>query len=262
MLKLKNVHKKYHQNNHELPVLRDINIHVKEGEFVAIVGASGCGKSTLLRMITGLEETSGGTISLLDSPIQGPHKDRGMVFQHFALFPWLTVSENILFGLRVRRNSPPAPLLRKRGEKRSELRRCNSQVLEYYLRITGLSDYKDAYPHTLSGGMQQRVAIARTLANNPKLVCMDEPFGALDVLTRAKMQEFLLGLWEKDKKTVVFVTHDIEEALVLADRILVFGSGEGVKREIEVPFSRPRMGDLRYTPDFIELKKEITSLIS
>lgn len=170
-----------------------------------------------------------------------------MIFQHFALFPWLTVSQNILFGLRV-------------GKKADS--DIEDATLEHYLHITGLRDHKNAYPHTLSGGMQQRVAIVRTLANNPKLICMDEPFGALDVLTRSKMQEFLLDIWEQDKKTVVFVTHDIEEALLLADRILVFEKGAGIKKEIRVPFERPRHSDLKYGPEFILLKKEITSLIS
>ena len=250
MLKLDKIHKSFQNSdgkqNH---VLKNISFHVHTGEFVAIVGPSGCGKTTLLKIIAGLEESNSGDLNLQNTAVIGPHKDCGIVFQDFALFPWLTVSENIMFG--------PCSEAKKNQDKG-----VIKNTLEYLLSVTRLEEHKDKYPHVLSGGMQQRVAIARTLANNPKIVCMDEPFAALDVVTRSKMQEFLLEIWERKRKTVVFVTHDIEEALFLADRVFVLGSdGEGIKRELKVPFSRPRNNELKYTQDFVGLKKKMIEFL-
>lgn len=227
-------------------ILKNISCDIAQGEFVSLVGESGCGKTTLLRLLAGLELPTDGVILFANEKVKTPHKDRGIVFQDFALFPWLTVQENIGFGLKMN----------------GYCEGTTNDIVEKYLDITGLKSHKDAYPSMLSGGMKQRVAIARTLANNPKLICMDEPFGALDVMTRNKMQTFLSELWEKEKKTVVFVTHDIEEALFLSDRVLILDKEEkGIKAEYTVPFERPRSAELKYDQKFIEMKKEIGKVI-
>jgi NitT/TauT family transport system ATP-binding protein len=226
--------------------IRSISLCVQDREFVAFVGPSGCGKTSLLKLIAGLEKPTQGRILFEGREVVLPGHDRGMVFQEFALFPWLSVRDNIAFGLR----------LRKRDNDRIQ------STVSRYLKLTGLEQFKDSYPHTLSGGMQQRVAIARTLANNPKILLLDEPFGALDMQTRSQMQEFLSVLWEHEHKTVLLVTHDIEEALFLADRVYVLSPRPTtIRREFKIAFARPRIREVKFSRDFLEMKREISELL-
>ncbi|MDM7935175.1 MAG: ABC transporter ATP-binding protein [Methanothrix sp.] len=209
----------------EMEVLRDINLSISENEFVCFVGPSGCGKTTLLRIIAGLEDPTTGTVTLSGEPIMGPGPERGMVFQEYSLFPWRTVLDNVAFGLELK----GVPSEERRGRARE------------YLRMVGLERFEARYPHELSGGMKQRVAIARALVNDPRALLMDEPFGALDAQTRNVMQSELLRIWEERRKTVVFVTHSVDEAIYLADRIVIMSARPGrIKDVIEVDLPRPR----------------------
>jgi len=219
--------------------LDDVSLEVDEREFVALIGPSGCGKSTLLRMLAGLTGASAGQVRLGEDVIDEPHPQIGMVFQSYASFPWLSVLENTLFGPDLH------------GVPRSRSEPLARDILE---RV-GLARFRDTYPTQLSGGMQQRVAIARTLANKPDVLLMDEPFGALDALTRVDMQELILRLWQEEQKTVVFVTHDIDEAVYLADRIVVLAPHPGRLHEIDrVDLPRPRTMDTIEDPRFVELR--------
>lgn len=247
MLELKKVSKTFAQaSGVSVEAVRNISVAVHEREFVAFVGPSGCGKTTLLKLIAGLELPTEGDIVFNGKRITTTGRDRGMVFQDFTLFPWLTVKENISFGLQLKKM--PADKI--------------FDIVSYYLKITGLEQFADTYPSALSGGMQQRAALARTLANNPEALLLDEPFGALDVQTRSYMQEFLASLWEKERKIAILVTHDVEEAIYLADRIVVLSTKPGsVKEIIDVPLRRPRRPEIRFQEDFLRLKKHITYLI-
>jgi NitT/TauT family transport system ATP-binding protein len=205
--------------------LENISLDVEDKEFSVIVGPSGCGKTSLLRLVAGLIEPTEGAISLDNARISGPGKDRGMVFQSYTLFPWLTVQDNVEFGLRIA--GMPA------AQRRETAQRFIAQV--------GLNGFERLYPKQLSGGMMQRVAIARALANDPEILLMDEPFGALDSQTRTQMQQLLLKVWEHDQKTVLFVTHDIDEAILLGDRVYVMTSRPGrIKEEVQIGLPRPR----------------------
>ena len=227
---------------------------VESGEFVSMVGPSGCGKSTTLYMIAGLESASGGSMKLDGEEITGPGPDRGMVFQNYTLFPWLTVRENALFAFDLNCNINFA---RPTGQVLAERARA-----EHLLELMGLADFMDSYPRELSGGMKQRVAIARALATKPKVLLMDEPFGALDAQTREEMQELMLLLGDAEKTTALFVTHDVDEAIYLSTRLVVFSGRPGrILKEIKVPFGAEREPDLKLTPDFLELKREILSLL-
>ena len=222
------------------------NLAVEDNDFVTILGPSGCGKSTLLRMVAGLDTPTTGRILLDGKAITGPGADRGMVFQSYTLFPWLTVSENISFGLRERGVS-----LRERNAIAGE-----------WLEKVGLTSFANHFPKQLSGGMQQRTAIARALANSPKILLLDEPFGALDNQTRALMQELLLGIWERERKTVIFVTHDIEEAVFLASRVVVMSARPGrVKADVTVDLPHPRHYTVKTSPAFSVLKARLTEEI-
>ena len=213
-------------------------VGLSENEFVSLIGTSGCGKSTLLSILAGLQEPSRGAILLDGRPIEGPGRDRGLVFQSYTLFPWLTAQANVEFALRG--NGMPK---RKRRD-----------VARAHLRLVGLESFADSYPTELSGGMKQRVAIARALAYRPEVLLMDEPFGALDALTRQVMQELLTSIWEQHKITVLFVTHDVEEAVYVSDRALVMTNPPGrIKEEIEITLPRPRSHDMLSTPEFAEL---------
>ena len=212
-----------------------------------MIGPSGCGKSTLARLVAGLEEPSGGEMLLDGKPIHGPGADRGMVFQSYTLFPWLTVLKNVMFGMEVAARRP-APT--RRGEA------------QMWLEVVGLSKFADAYPHQLSGGMKQRVAIARALANRPRILLMDEPFGALDAQTRCQMQSYLLQIWKQVDITILFITHDLDEAVYLADRILILDAHPGRLREVmEVPVPRPRSPDQFLEPTFIAARRHLEELI-
>lgn len=215
-------------------------------QFAVIVGPSGCGKSSLLYLTAGLNEPTEGDIYVGGRKVDGPGADRGMVFQGYTLFPWLTVRQNIEFGLK------------RRGLPATEMR----TIVEFYLQEVGLDKFAEHFPKQLSGGMMQRVAIARALANDPQILLMDEPFGALDSQTRLQMQQLLLQVWGNSKKTVVFVTHDIDEAILLADRIYVMGARPGrIKEILDVPIERPRNLDVVMEPEFIRMKRHILGLL-
>ncbi len=242
MLQLKHVSKTYTQNGQHVEAIKNLDLSVKECEFIALVGPSGCGKTTLLKIIAGLASPSGGEIFLDGKKILNPGKDRGLVFQQFTLFPWLTVRKNISFGLD----------LQNLGIKKK------TGIIDHYLGMTGLNNFAEFYPKNLSGGMQQRVAIARTLANNPKILLMDEPFGSLDSQTRSQMQEFLTKLWEAEHQTILFITHDVSEAAFLADTVYVLSKRPmGIKQMFSVPFTRPRVHALKHTKEFFEFENKI-----
>jgi len=223
-----------------------ISLDVADREFSVIVGPSGCGKSTLLRLVAGLNQPSAGELLLDGAPIVGPSRDRGMVFQSYTLFPWLSVRGNVEFGPRIA------------GVPAAE----RAAAAERYIAQVGLQGFADAYPAQLSGGMRQRAALARALANDPKVLLMDEPFGALDSQTRSLMQELLLEIWERDHKTVLFITHDIDEALFLGDRVYVMTARPGrIREEIRVDIPRPRSVDVLTSPAFAELKRGVMAHI-
>ncbi len=226
----------------EVVAVDSLDLTVHDKEFVCIVGPSGCGKSTLLRIIAGLTRPTTGEVVLDGIQVSGPGADRGMVFQSYTLFPWLTVEGNVEFGPRLR-GQPP------------EL--C-TRIAKRYIDLVGLSGFEHSYPKELSGGMMQRAAIARALANDPEILLMDEPFGALDAQTRTLMQELLLSVWEQTHKTVLFVTHDIEEAVLLADRVYVMTARPGrIKREILVSLPRPRTVEVFDSEEFLHLRREV-----
>jgi NitT/TauT family transport system ATP-binding protein len=240
------VTKRYDGKKNSLLALDHVSFHVEENEFVSFVGPSGCGKSSLLRILAGLEEVSEGTIRMAGREILEPGAERGMVFQAYTLFPWLTVRENIEFGLTLR----GVPLLEKR------------KIADRFIELVSLERFARSYPKELSGGMKQRVAIARALANNPRILLMDEPFAALDPQTKQSMQELLLRIWEKEKTTVVFITHDIEEAVFLSQRIYVMQSHPGrISREAVVPQGLRKAENARDTEGFIKFKRQIISFM-
>lgn len=226
--------------------LLPIDFEVRENDFVTILGPSGCGKSTLLRIVAGLDHPTGGQVLLDGSPVRGPGADRGVVFQSYTLFPWLTIEENIRFGLR------------ERGMSQAD----QKERSDYFIAKVGLRGFEKHYPKQLSGGMQQRTAIARALANDPKILLLDEPFGALDNQTRVLMQELLLSIWESARKTVLFVTHDIDEAIFMANRVAVFSARPGrIKTEIPVDFPHPRHYTIKTSPEFMQIKARLTEEI-
>jgi NitT/TauT family transport system ATP-binding protein/sulfonate transport system ATP-binding protein len=226
--------------------LQPVSLDVADNDFITILGPSGCGKSTLLRIVAGLDAPTAGKVLLDGAPVTGPGRDRGMVFQSYTLFPWLTVEENIRFGLREQ----AMPIARQR------------EIASHYVERVGLAGFERHYPKMLSGGMQQRTAIARALANDPKILLLDEPFGALDHQTRGLMQELLLGIWEAERKTVLFVTHDIEEAIFMANRVVVMTARPGrVKDDVPVSLPHPRHYTLKTSADFSALKARLTEEI-
>lgn len=226
--------------------LADIDLDIKENELAVIVGPSGCGKSTLLNIVAGLEQASAGEVLLEGRAITGPGADRGMVFQSYTLFPWLTVQQNVEFGLKLK-GLPAAERAKK---------------ARHYIELVGLTGFESALPKTLSGGMKQRVAIARALANDPEMLLMDEPFGALDAQTRSVMQDLLLSVWEKERTTVLFITHDIDEAVLLADNVYVMSKRPGrIRAKIPVDIPRPRDHRVTVSQRFTEIKKEIMEML-
>ncbi|HEX4339590.1 MAG TPA: ABC transporter ATP-binding protein [Polyangiaceae bacterium] len=226
--------------------LSNIDCAVRQRELVCIIGPSGCGKSTLIRILAGLEEPTSGAVLVDGEPVRGPGADRGMVFQGYTLFPWLTVKKNVMFGLKMK-GVPPV---------RAEA------AAKRWLDMVGLAQFAESYPAELSGGMKQRVAIARALANQPRILLMDEPFGALDAQTRCSMQAHLLRIWESVDVTIVFITHDLDEAIYLADRIIVLGANPGrILEVIEVPVARPRRQEQFLSGHFLATKKRLEALI-
>ena len=248
-LKVSNLQKIFpaaNKNGKELTALKDINLEVKESEFVVMVGPSGCGKSTLINIIGGLEEATEGEVLIEGKPVTAPGADRGMVFQGYSLFPWLTVQKNVEFGLKMKKVA--------KAER--------ERIAKEYIQLVGLSGFENALPKQLSGGMKQRVAIARTLANSPEILLMDEPFGALDAQTRMVMQELLAKISRETKNTILFITHDIDEAILLADRIYVMSRRPGTIREIlEVQMSGERSHEMLVTPEFLQMKRKIMDML-
>jgi NitT/TauT family transport system ATP-binding protein len=246
VLSVENLSKVFESKAQETHALRDVSFRTHRREFLCIVGPSGCGKSTLIRILAGLDHQSSGAIMVDGRPVAGPGRDRGMVFQGYSLFPWLTVKRNVMFGLEVNGLD----------------RRAAEREARQWLDLIGLEKFADTYPHQLSGGMKQRVAIARALINQPRVLLMDEPFGALDAQTRCRMQAYLLEIWRKIDITIVFITHDLDEAIYLADRILVLQPHPGAIEEvIEVPVPRPRRTDQILSPEFLATKAHLENLI-
>lgn len=248
LLTVENVEKSFPapQGEEQLKVLKDVSFSVSDGEIVAILGPSGCGKTTLLNLVAGFESVESGEIMFRGEPVNGPSSQRGVVFQEPVLFPWLTVKENISFGLRIRKEA-----------KQTIDEKCKSMI-----ELVGLEGFASYYPEQLSGGMQQRVSLARVLIMQPEVLLMDEPFAALDAQTRMRMQQLLLSVSQKLKPAIVFVTHDIEEALIIADRIYLLSPRPGrIIREIRVPFERPRTLALYKEREFTQLKGEILETI-
>ncbi|MCB2169924.1 MAG: ABC transporter ATP-binding protein [Deltaproteobacteria bacterium] len=245
-LRLDNLGKTFGSGEKSVVALENIAIDVRKGEFAAVVGPSGCGKSTLLNIVAGLERETTGQALINGQRIEGPGADRGMVFQSYTLFPWLSVRKNVEFGLRIK-GLPAA--------KRADIARR-------YLRLVGLEEFENALPKALSGGMQQRTAIARVLANNPEMLLMDEPFGALDAQTRMQLQDLLLDVWSKEQATVLFITHDIDEAILLADTIYIMSRRPGrIIKSIPVPIPRPRDHRVMVLPEFITIKKDVMAML-
>ncbi|MGE4424613.1 MAG: ABC transporter ATP-binding protein [Pseudodesulfovibrio sp.] len=246
MLSIDNLGKVFDSNKGEVTALKDINLTVDRGELAVIVGPSGCGKSTLLNIVAGLEGASSGAAVLEGEPITGPGADRGMVFQSYTLFPWLTVRKNVEFGLRLK-GVPPAE---------------RAEIARKYINLVGLGEFENALPKELSGGMKQRVAIARVLANKPVMLLMDEPFGALDAQTRLLLQELLLDVWRKESSTILFITHDIDEAILLADNVYIMSRRPGrIKARVPVDIARPRDHKASLTPEFSRVKSRIMDLL-
>lgn len=238
ILKIINLNKEFVIENEDVRVLSNINLEVKKNEFICIIGASGCGKSTLLRLIGGLETSHDGELYVGNKLIEKPGVDRGIIFQESRLFPWLNIEKNVKFGI---------PEYLDRKEKTESVRK--------HLELVGLEKFAKAYPHQLSGGMQQRVSIARALVNNPDILLLDEPFGALDAFTRMNMQKEILKIREKEKTTMILVTHDIDEAVFLADRVVVLSSRPGtIKKIVSIELPRPRN---RSNYDYIQIRNEI-----
>ncbi len=245
-LEVKGLSKEFETSNGTITALKDISFQTHKREFVCVIGASGCGKSTLIRLLAGLETPTRGDVLLDGRVVRGPGPDRGMVFQGYTLFPWRTVKKNVMFG----------PEMAGRGRMPAE------EEAMQWIELVGLTRFANSYPHQLSGGMKQRVAIARALANQPRILLMDEPFGALDAQTRAKMQAYLMEIWKNIDITILFITHDLDEAVYLADRILVLKAHPGEVQElIEVPVPQPRSPQQFLSAEFLATKKRLEELI-
>ena len=245
-LKVEDLTKKFDTPKGHILALNNINFQIHRREFVSVIGPSGCGKTTLIRILAGLDFPTSGNVFLEGRRMEGPGAERGMVFQDYTLFPWLSVKKNVMFGLEIK----------GLGKLNAE-----AEAMEW-LEIVGLAKFADAYPEQLSGGMKQRVAIARSLANRPEILFLDEPFGALDAQTRSSMQAYLLKIWQNVDVTVFFVTHDLDEAIYLSDRIIVLRANPGeIDELIEVPVPRPRSSGQFLTPEFLATKKRLEELI-
>ena len=241
-LKIDNVVKEYNGNKGKTVALNGVSLDIKENEFICVVGPSGCGKSTLLNIIAGLLEPTSGAVYLDGEKIEGTGVERGVVFQGYALFPWRTVLKNVMFGLEMKR-VPKAQA---------------EEIAKKYIKAVGLEGFEHAYPKELSGGMRQRVAIARAYAADPEVLLLDEPFGALDAQTRVQLQSELLNTWEHEKKTCFFITHDVDEAIILAQRVIIMSARPGrIKRIVDIDIPYPRTQATKTDPRFLELKTEI-----
>ncbi|MEM9158655.1 MAG: ABC transporter ATP-binding protein [Verrucomicrobiota bacterium] len=246
VLNIQNLTRKFDSNDGVVTALDNVSFEAHRREFITVVGPSGCGKSTFIRLLAGLDTPTSGQVLLDGNPVSGPGPDRGMVFQRYTLFPWLTVKKNVMFGLEMSGHS---------------LSESEADALQW-IELVGLKKFANAYPDQLSGGMRQRVAIARALANRPRILLMDEPFGALDAQTRCQMQSYLLQIWRNVDITILFITHDLDEAIYLADRILVLKAHPGeVQEVIEVPVPRPRSVEQFISPEFLATKQRLEELI-
>ena len=246
ILEAKKLTQSFKHGKTERTILNQLDLKIHKREFICVIGPSGCGKSTFSRIVAGLDPYSSGELLVDGQVIEGPSPERGMVFQSYTLFPWKTVKENVMFG----------PLMKGASNASAE-----SSAREW-IDIIGLEKYQDQYPHQLSGGMKQRVAIARALVNEPKILLMDEPFGALDPHTRQKMQKHLMDLWQNIDITIIFVTHDMDEAILLADRIVALKANPGeIKEIIEVDLPRPRNPELMLSPEFKQLRERVDFLV-
>ena len=245
-VKIENVVKKYNTRKGEMIALNGVNLDIKENEFICVVGPSGCGKSTLLNIIAGLHEPTSGRVLVDGKPVEGPGPERGVVFQQYALFPWLTVLKNVEFGLKLKGIT---------GEQ------AEAEAMKY-IKMVQLEQFVNSYPKELSGGMKQRVAIARAYAVNPEVILMDEPFGALDAQTRTQLQSELLVTWEKEKKTCFFITHDVDEAIILAQKVIIMSARPGrIKEIVDINIPYPRTQETKMSPEFLELKNYIWSQV-
>lgn len=252
-IEIKGLGKVFGEGRHRVEALHDVNLRIAPNEFVTFVGASGCGKSTLLRIIAGLEYHTEGEVFAGGRPVAGPGADRAMVFQHYSLYPWLTVTENIKFSRRLRHG--------RENLTTADVEAASGRA-DALLRLMGLTAAADAWPNQLSGGMQQRVAIARALMGRPQILLMDEPFGALDAQTREVMHDLILHVHKLERATIVFVTHDVEEAIYLADRVVLMAPRPGrIDSIYTVPLPAERDQDMKHTPEFLALKKEILARI-
>lgn len=241
-VQITNISKIYKGTSRSVHALRHVSLDIYENEFICVIGSSGCGKSTMLNILAGLDTPNAGTITIDGKPISGTGADRGVVFQQYALFPWLTVGENVAFGLKIQKMD----------------KKLIDEKVDYYLDSVGLLEFKYSYPKELSGGMKQRVAIARAYAVNPNILLMDEPFGALDAQTRAQLQIELLSTWEKEKKTCFFITHDVDEAVFLAQRVVIMSPRPGhIKSIVDIPIPYPRTPETKISEEFNEIKNKI-----
>ena len=242
VIEIKDLNRYFGEGENRVHILKNVSLNIEKGDFVAIIGQSGSGKSTLMNIIAGLYPPSTGTVKVRGEVVTGPGKGKGVVFQQYALYPWLTVEKNVAFGLKMK------------GVGKEE----REEIARKYIHIVGLDKFAKSYPKELSGGMKQRVAIARAYATNPEVLLMDEPFGALDAQTRAQLQENLLNTWQQEKKTCFFITHDVEEAVLLSTKIIIMSAGPGHVREIiDVGLGYPRNQETKLTPEFNELKNEL-----
>lgn len=245
-VKIDNVVKKFQGRSGEVVALNGVSLDIKENEFICVVGPSGCGKSTLLNIIAGLQDATEGKVWVDGKEVEGPGKERGVVFQQYALFPWMTVRKNVEFGLKLQ------------GVKGQELK----ETAEKYIKMVDLEQFANAYPKELSGGMKQRVAIARAYAVNPQVLLMDEPFGALDAQTRTQLQTELIKTWEQEQKTCFFITHDVEEAIILAQRVVIMSARPGrIKEIVEINIPHPRTQETKMSKEFLDLKNYIWSQV-
>ncbi|WP_236717954.1 ABC transporter ATP-binding protein [Actinoplanes sp. TFC3] len=246
MITIDRIHKSYPLKGETFTALGDVSLELADNEFVTVVGPSGCGKTTLMNILAGLETPTSGQALVDGQAVTGPGPERGVIFQQYALFPWLTVRKNVEFGLKTK------------GVGRDERRR----IAEHFIDLVGLTQFADALPKTLSGGMKQRVAIARAYAVNPSILLMDEPFGAVDALTRVRLQDQLLATWSQEKRTVVFITHDVDEAVFLANRVVVMAARPGrIVEIIDVDLPYPRNDELRLSPAFTALRNRVWNAV-
>jgi NitT/TauT family transport system ATP-binding protein len=246
MITIDRIHKSFPLKGETFTALGDVSLDLADNEFVTVVGPSGCGKTTLMNILAGLETPTSGRALVDGKAVTGPGPERGVIFQQYALFPWLTVRKNVEFGLKTK------------GVARDERRR----IAEHFIDLVGLTQFADALPKTLSGGMKQRVAIARAYAVNPSILLMDEPFGAVDALTRVRLQDQLLATWSQEKRTVVFITHDVDEAVFLANRVVVMAARPGrIVEIIDVDLPYPRNDELRLSPAFTALRNRVWNAV-